>query len=226
VMASVNCTTPKGWTDFGRKIEAVGADAIELNIYDVPTRVDESAEAIEARHIETVRAICAASSLPIAAKIGPFYTAPVSFVPKLQEAGTAGVVMFNRFFQPDIDIENLSLTNQINLSRPEDILLPLRWTAILRNLVRCDLALTTGVHSAEGAIKALLAGANAVQICSVLFKKDVSIIGEIVEGLAAWMDRKQFSAISDFRGKLAESDLTEKRGFERAQYVKALVGME
>ncbi len=226
VIASINCTTADKWVSFARKIEVAGADAMELNVYDIPDSPETAGAEIEARHVELVRAICAEVGIPVSVKLGPFYTSIIGVVRQLAELDIAGVVLFNRFFQPDIDIENLKLTSAINLSRPEDIRLPLRWIAILRDQVECDLCLTTGVHDHEGAVKALLAGADAFQICSVLYRRDVNHIGDILDGIRDWMEHHSFSSLADFRGALKQTKLAEKRGFERAQYMKALVGLE
>ena len=182
---------------------------------------------VEARHAALVEAVRNEVGLPISVKIGPYYSSLMHFAKRLEKAGAAGLVIFNRFFQPDIDVEELTIRNAINLSRPEDIRLPLRWTAILRNQLACDLALTGGVHDAVGAIKAILAGADAVQICSILYlRKDLDVISEITDRMLFWMEGKGFEGIDDFRGALAEKSLSDQAGFERAQYVKTLVGME
>lgn len=226
VIASINCTTADKWVSFARKIELAGADAVELNIYDVPDSPDTAGAEIEARHVEVVRAIRAEVGIPVSVKLGPFYTSIIGVVRRLAELDVAGIVLFNRFFQPDILIEDIKLTSAINLSRPEDIRLPLRWIAILRDQVQCDLCLTTGVHDHEGAIKSLLAGANAFQICSVLYRREVGHIGDILDGIRGWMNRHAFTSLADFRGTLKQTNLDENKGFERAQYMKTLVGLE
>jgi len=226
VIASVNCVNPDRWVSFAKKIELAGADALELNIYDFPDDGDGASADIEQRHLDMISAVSAELSIPIAVKISPYYTSIPDFVKRLDALDVQGVVMFNRFFQPDIDITELKLKSGINLSEPDAIRLPLRWVAILRQRVQCDIALTSGVHGAEGAIKALLAGANAVQICSVLYKKGVPVVGEILAGIKSWMDEKGFAAIDDFRGQLSEPADGVKSGFARSQYVKAFVGME
>lgn len=226
VVASINCTTPAEWVSFARKIEASGADALELNVYDIPDSLDASADAVEQRHLQLVQAISKELRIPVSVKLGPFYTSLPSFVSRLAALDVQAVVLFNRFFQPDIDIENMRIAPAVNLSRPEDIRLPLRWIAILRDHVDCDLCLTTGVHDAAGAVKAILAGANAFQICSVLYRHDPGHIGTILEGVRAWMNRHSIENIGDARGRLSQHKLAGGPGFERAQYMKTLVGME
>jgi dihydroorotate dehydrogenase (fumarate) len=226
VIASVNCIDGDRWVAFARKIEAAGADAIELNVYDIPQDGTLTSAAVEQRHLDLVNAVSKELTSPVAVKIGPYYSSLSHFIERLAALDIQGIVMFNRFFQPDIDIESLELKSGINLSHPEDIRLPVRWIAMMRNRVTCDLSLTGGVHDAEGTIKGLLAGANTVQICSVLYKEGNSCIGEIIKGLNDWMASKQFEAIDDFRGKLSEPAEGAKGGFARAQYVKAFVGLE
>ncbi len=226
VIASINCTTADKWVSFARKIEVAGADAMELNVYDIPDSPETTGVEIEARHVELVRAISEEVNIPVSVKLGPFYTSIIGVVRQLAELKIAGIVLFNRFFQPDINIEELKLTSIINLSRPEDIRLPLRWIAILRDQVECDLCLTTGVHDHEGAVKALLAGANAFQICSVLYRRDPSHIADVLDGIRGWMNRHGFSSIDEFRGMLKQKSHGKKQGFERAQYMKTLVGLE
>ena len=227
VIASVNCVHADQWVSFARKIEVAGADAIELNVYDIPDSPNFDAESLEARHAALVEAVRNEVGLPVSVKIGPYYSSLMHFAKRLEKAGAAGLVIFNRFFQPDIDVEELTIRNAVDLSRPEDIRLPLRWTAMLRNQLASDLALTGGVHDAVGAIKAILAGADAVQICSILYlRKDLDVISEITDRMLFWMEGKGFEGIDDFRGALAEKSLSDQAGFERAQYVKTLVGME
>lgn len=226
VIASVNCINPDRWISFANKIELSGADALELNLYDLPGDSGVTSAQVEQRHLDMVKAVSKELSIPIAVKISPYYSSIPNFVSKLTELDIQGIVMFNRFFQPDIDIDNIKLKSGINFSTPKDILLPVRWIALLRNQINCDISLTSGVHDSEGAIKGLLAGANTIQICSVLFKSGNKRVSEIIDGLDAWMETNNFSSIDEFRGKLSESDDDGRSGFARAQYVKAFVGME
>jgi len=226
VIASINCVSPRRWVDFGKKVEAAGADAIELNIYDIPDDAETAGSDVEQRHVATAAALKQAVAIPIAVKIGPFYSSILNFARRIAESGVDGIVLFNRFFQPDINTETLRLESRVNFSRPEDILLPLRWTAILRGQVSCDLSLTTGVHNADGVIKALLAGADTVQVCSALYQKNDNLLREMLEGIAEWMADKEYGTISDFRGLLREEDPGARRGFCRVQYVRTLVGLE
>ncbi len=226
IIASVNCIDADRWVTFARKIEAAGADAIELNVYDIPQDGDVTSADVEQRHLDLVAAVTDELEIPIAVKIGPYYSSIPNFVQRLSALDIQAIVMFNRFFQPDIDINALALKSGVNFSRADDIRLPVRWIAMLRNRIACDISHTGGVHAAEGAIKAILAGANTVQICSVLYQMGNTSIGEILKGLEAWMAEKQFNTLDDFRGKLSEPEEGARSGFARTQYVKALVGME
>jgi len=225
VIASLNCTTRDHWISYAKKIEQAGADALELNVYDIPQNPDEDAAAVEERHLNLVAGVSGEVRIPVAVKLGPQYTSPVNFIKRLTALDVQAVVLFNRFFQPVIDIEKLSLKSGLNLSRAEDSGLPVRWIALLRGHIACDIAMTTGVHGAEEAIKGLLAGANAVQVCSALYTPaGVGVIGDMLKGMEAWMARHGFNGIEDFRGRLAEPAEGAGRGFARAQYVKDLLG--
>lgn len=224
VIASINCTHPDTWVGFARKLEAAGAAAIELNIYDIPDHPAMVGSAIEARHVDLVRQVTAQVKIPVAVKLSPYYSALLQMGVRLDQAGAGGLVLFNRFFQPDIDIRLITLKNVLNLSRPEDIRLPLRWIALLRDHVRGSLSLTGGVHDAEGLTKALLAGADTAQLCSVLYRSEdpVGTIRDMLQGLTNWMRQHQFETLEAFRGRLRETDLSAHAGFERFQYVRTL----
>lgn len=223
VIASVNCIAPDQWVAFARKLEQAGADALELNVYDIPDDPTADSASVEARHLALVRAIKAEVKLPVAVKLSPFYAGLVHFARTLDALGVEGLVLFNRFLQPDIDIERLSLRFGVHRSHPDDLRLPLRWVAILRERVRCNLALSSGVHDAGSGIKALLCGANAVYLCSALYRPPTgSVVQEILTGVQEWMARHDFATLDDFRGRLREIHLGDGQGFERAHYVKTL----
>jgi len=223
VIASVNCVRPDAWVAYARKIEAAGADALELNIYDVPVNPHEDAAAIETRHVDLVRAILAEVSIPVAVKLSPFYTSLPAFARRLDDAQVRGLVLFNRFLQPDIDIATESLKYVPDYSRAEDLRLPLRWVALLRDQLRCDLALSGGVHDAAGAVKALLAGTTVIGLCSALYSpENLEAIPRIRGGLKAWMDTKGYTTLPQFRGKMRETCLADGQGFERTHYFRTL----
>lgn len=223
VIASINCIAPDQWVTFARKLEQAGADALELNVYDIPDDPRSDSASVEARHLALVRAIKAEVKLPVAVKLSPYYAALAHLARAMEELGVAGLVLFNRFLQPDIDIERLSLHFAVHRSHPDDVRLPLRWVAILRERVRCDLALSSGVHDAGNSIKALLCGANAVYLCSALYRQPVGcVVPEILDGMRAWMARHDFATLADFSGRMREIRLGDGQGFERAHYVKTL----
>jgi dihydroorotate dehydrogenase (fumarate) len=223
LIASVNCIHPAQWVSFARKIQSTGVEAIELNVYDMPDDPFEPGSAIEDRHARLVESVLKEVTIPVAVKISPYYSSPLQFAKRLDKLGVAGLVLFNRFFQPDIDIETLALRNTPNLSRPESERLPMRWVAILRHVIGCSLALTGGVHTADGAVRAILAGADVACVASaVMLRGCTKPIVEILDGLRAWMATHGYDDIAKCRGLLAEKDLRDKRGFERAHYVRLL----
>jgi dihydroorotate dehydrogenase (fumarate) len=222
IIASVNCVEPSSWVAYAKKIERAGADALELNLYHMPVDPNETSEQVEVRRMGLVKAVLAEVTLPVAVKLSPHYTALLPFARMLDEVGAKGLVLFNRFLQTDVDIEKEALFFATNYSSPKVLHSQLRWTAALREWVRCSIAVSGGIHSSDELVKALLVGADVGYICSVLHvRHDFAVIREVLGGLAAWMERKGYSQLSDFRGKLRETDLKAGCGFQRSQYVKA-----
>ena len=226
VIASLNCITPKWWNSYAAEIARAGADAIELNIAILPTDPKHSAEEIEKTYVRIVEGIRRKVDLPIAAKIGPYFTSLPQITRKLRNAGTAALVLFNRFYQLDIDIEKLELAPGYHLSSPDEIYVPLRWIAILSAQVGCELAASTGIHDGSAAIKQLLAGAQVIQICSNLYQKGMGRIKEILEELSSWMDAHGYQKIDEFRGKMSMEVSEKPEYYERLQYIKVFVGLE
>lgn len=223
VIASVNCTTADKWILFAKKLEKAGADAVELNIYDIPLDVTEDALAIEKRRLHLISSVASDISIPVSVKLSPYYSSLLNFARKAQDAGAKGLVFFNRFLQPDINTESMGLIEKVHFSTPADLRLPLRWIAISRDLLGCDLALSGGVHSGDDAVKAILAGADVVYICSALYsKRGFAALGDIASETAAWMQRHGFSSFADFRGRMREQNLSDGHGFERAHYMHIL----
>lgn len=224
VIASVNCTDADAWTEYIRSFEAAGADALELNYYPMSadwrtegSRVDRLAADFAAR----VRSAC---SIPVSVKIGCEYSSLAWIIRQMDHSGVDGLVLFNRFYRPDIDIENMTLTKAANpLSSADEYAESLRWIALMSAEVRLDLAAATGIHSGETVIKMLLAGASAVQICSAAIK-DLGVIAEMNSTLEDWMNRHGFSTVSEFRGKLAQENMSDGSRWERVQYIKKLMG--
>jgi len=223
VIASINCIRPDLWIAFARKLEAAGADALELNVYDIPADPTAASTEIETRHLDLIRAIQNEVKLPIAVKLSPFYSGLAHFTRRVGALGVEGVVLFNRFLQPDIDIERQRLKFATTLSRPDALRLPLRWVAILREQLACDIALSSGVHDAKAAVKGLLAGANVLYMCSALYRVPYgSAATEVLTGLTEWMDRHGYADLAAFRGRLSEHETDDGHGFERAHYVRIL----
>jgi dihydroorotate dehydrogenase (fumarate) len=226
VIASLNCISPKWWGNYAGEIARAGADAIELNIAILPTDPAREAGEIENTYLKIIEGIRRRVKIPVAAKIGPYFTALPRFARGLADAGVSALVLFNRFYQMDIDIEKLSLIPGYHLSSPEEIYVPLRWIAILSGQVGCDIAASTGVHEGAGMIKQLLAGARAVQVCSNLYQKGMGRIGALLKELGDWMERHDYAGISDFNGKMCMEASEKPELYERLQYIKVFVGLE
>ena len=226
VIASLNCITPRWWTDFARQIEGAGADAIELNVAMMPSDPDRTAQEIETIYLDIVESLKSSIGIPIAVKIGPYFTSVARMARDLCDRGVAALVLFNRFYQLDIDIEKHVLAPGLRFSSRDEISLPLRWIALLAGRVECDLAASTGVHDGAGMVKQLLAGATAVQVCSALYEKGVEHIGTIIGEVEAWMAKNRFGKIDEFRGKLSREATDTPEVYERLQYIKTFVGIE
>jgi dihydroorotate dehydrogenase (fumarate) len=222
VIASLNGFRPGGWTDYARRFEGAGADAIELNLYHLITDPHVGAGEVEADMLETVRSVTSTVKIPVAVKLSAFHTAPAQFAMALEEAGAAGVVVFNRFYQPDLNIEELEVLPQLKLSDPSELLMRLRWLAIISPHLKGSLACTGGAHSAEDVIKAILAGAHAVQLVSVLLKNGPRYLSTILQGLKGWMDEHGYETVNEFRGAMNLKRCPDALAFERANYQRIL----
>lgn len=223
VIASVNCCAAGSWTGYARDIEQAGADAIEVNLYAVEADPAVSSADVEARYLDIVRGVRAAVRVPIAVKLSPWFTSLAHFAARLDEAGANGLVLFNRFLQPDISLEKLTALPTMTLSHPSEALLPLRWIALLHGRVKADLAATTGVYDAQGVVKQLLAGAKVVQLASTLVKNGIPHLGKIAAGLEDWLDKRGFGAVDAARGAVSQKALQDPGAFERAQYVHLIL---
>lgn len=222
VVGSLNGTSPGGWVSFARLIEQAGADGLELNVYDIPTDATVDAGQVERSLLELVRAVRAEIRVPMAVKIGPFFTSPANLLLKLHEAGAQAAVLFNRFYQPDLDIEELSVGPHLVLSTSDELRLPMRWIAILYSRVQCSLALTTGVHTVEDAVKAVMAGADVANTTSALLHHGIDHITTLVDGFARWMDEHEYESVDQMKGSLSQRNVAEPAAFERANYMKTL----
>jgi dihydroorotate dehydrogenase (fumarate) len=222
VIASLNGHQPGGWISFASRLEDAGADAIELNFYQVVSDPGVAADQVETEMLETVGLIAGAVKIPVSVKLSPFHTAIAQLAIALELAGAAGVVLFNRFYQPDVNIDDVEVQTSLRLSEPQELLLRLRWLAILSPQLRGSLAATGGVHTSGGAAQAILVGANVVQIVSVLLKHGAHVIPTLVEGLRAWMRKHDYKSIDDFRGLLNARRCRDASAFERANYIRTL----
>jgi dihydroorotate dehydrogenase (fumarate) len=221
VIASLNGTTEGGWLAYAGMIEQAGADGLELNIYDVAADPRESGDQVESRALRVIRAVRDSLSIPVAVKLSPFYSSIANFAHKVDETGVKGLILFNRFYQPDIDIEQLEAV-RVNLSSPSDLLLRLRWLALLHGKLRASLACTGGVHSAADAIKAVMAGADAVQIVSALLQRGPAYLRTVRDGMAKWLEEHEYESLSQMRGSMSLSRCADPKAYERANYMRVL----
>ena len=221
VIASVNCVSAKDWLDFARKIEDAGADALEINVFFLPTNKDQSSAQQEELYSELAEQLKQIIHIPLSFKLGRQFSNLLNLVDRMYNRRVEGVVLFNRFFEPDIDIKNLKLVPSEVFSSPSEIRQTLRWVGILSNSVEhIDIAASTGVHDGESVIKLLLAGATAVQVCSVLYKKGIEHISSMISELEIWMDQHGFKRIEDFKGKLSYRNIPDPSLYERSQFMK------
>jgi len=224
IIASVNGSTPSGWGEFAHELENAGASAIELNLYRVPADGSQSAADVEAQWLETVRTVKGAVSVPLAVKIGPWLTSPAHFAASLKDAGADGIVLFNRFYEPDIDLDRLMPKPDLELSTSSEIRQALLWIALLAGRHEVSLAATSGVTGPEEVVKYLLAGADVVMTTSALLRNGPEYLATLVAGLEAWMERRGFASVEEVRGKLAARRLADPEAYVRAQYIRILTG--
>lgn len=222
VIASLNGARMGGWTDYASRFEAAGADAVELNLYQLVTDPRVGAAAVEQAMLDTVRSVTNSVKIPVAVKLSSFHSSPAHFAVELERAGAAGVVIFNRFYQPDLNIEELDVQPQLKLSDSSELLLRLRWLAILSPHLKGTLASTGGAHTAEDAIKAVLAGAHAVQMVSVLLKNGPRYLSTLLHGMRHWMEEHGYESVEEFRGAMNLSRCPDATAMERANYQRIL----
>ena len=222
VIASLNGISPGGWIGYARQFQEAGASAIELNIYYVDTDPALTAVDVEQRYLDALKQVKENVTIPVAVKIGPFFSALPHMATQLDAAGANALVLFNRFYQPDLDIEALEVTPHLVLSRSDEMRLPLRWVAILYGQVTASLALTTGVHTPEDVLKAMMAGADVANVCSVLLSGGVGKIGELLHGVTTWMEEHEYTSIQEMKGTLSLRRSPDRAAFERANYMKVL----
>jgi dihydroorotate dehydrogenase (fumarate) len=226
IIASLNGATLGGWTKYAKEMEEAGADAIECNIYSIAADVDVSGVEVEQRYIDILRAVKAAVRIPVAVKLGPFFSNMANMARKLELAGADGLVLFNRFYQPDIDLDELEIRPNVLLSTPQALRLPLTWIGILYGRVRVDLAATSGIHSAEDVIKLLLVGADVTMLCSVLLRDGVGKVREIERDLREWLEYHEYESVNQMQGSMSQLRCPDPGAFERAQYMRAVKGIQ
>lgn len=222
IIGSLNGTSKGGWIRYARMIEDAGADALELNIYLIATDPEHSGADVEERYLDLVQAVKESISIPMGVKVGPFFSSMANMARRLAGAGAGGLVLFNRFLQPDIDLEKLEVTPHLVLSTSDELRLPLRWIAILRGQLDISLAATTGVHTPADVLKLLLAGADAVMTASSLYKNSPEHIRTLIEGTRAWLDEREYASVEQMKGSLSQKNSPNPEAFERANYVKTL----
>jgi dihydroorotate dehydrogenase (fumarate) len=222
VIGSLNGVTTGGWTSYARAMQDAGAAAIELNIYYIPGDPHISGRVVEQRHVDILGRVKAAVTVPVAVKLGPYYSSTGEMALRLDEAGADGLVLFNRFLQPDIDPETLAVLPAVDLSSPAEARLPRTWISLLRKHLRASLAATTGVEGSQDVVKYLLAGADVVMTASALIRHGPGHAAVLLDGLAEWMSRKGYSSVADLRGLLAVPAGADQAAYERAGYVRAL----
>ena len=222
VIGSINGISPGGWTSYAHKIEQAGADAIELNVYYIPTDPKLTAQDVEDRYVEVLKMVKSAVRIPVAMKLSPFFSSMANMAHRLDTAGANGLVLFNRFYQPDIDLETLEVQPNIILSTPQALRLPLRWIAVLYGRVKASLAATSGIHTAEDALKMLMAGADVTMLCSALLRHGPQRIGQILADLGRWMTDHEYSSVSQMKGSMSQKSVADPAAFERANYMRAL----
>jgi dihydroorotate dehydrogenase (fumarate) len=226
VIASLNGTTVGGWTQYAQQIQQAGADALECNIYYIPTDSNLSSAQVEQTYIEIVNSVKSAVTIPVAVKISPFFSNLANMAKRLDAAGANGLVLFNRFYQPDVDLEELEIKPNVLLSTPQALRLPLTWIGILYGRVKANLAGTSGVHDAQDVIKLLMVGASVTMLCSSLLRNGINHIRTIEQGLKEWMEKHEYESAQQMRGSMSQLRCPDPGAFERAQYMRAVKGIQ
>ena len=222
VIGSLNGVSKGGWTSYAKQIQDAGADALELNLYYIPTDLDLTAQELENAQVELVAEVKSAITIPLAVKISPFITALPNFARRIVEAGANGLVLFNRFYQPDFDLEELEIVHSLDLSTSAELRLPLRWISILHGKVNADFALTSGVHTANDVLKSMMAGAKVAMMASNLLHNGDQVIPSMLNELNWWMESHEYESIKQMQGSMSQKSVKEPAAFERANYMKVL----
>ena len=226
VIASLNGATVGGWTQYATQIEQAGADALECNIYSIPTDMDVPAAEVEQTYIEILRAVKYSITIPVAVKLSPFFSNMANMAKRLDQAGADGLVLFNRFYQPDIDLEELEIKPNVLLSTPQALRLPLTWIGILYGRIKANLAATSGVHGAEDVIKLLMVGADVTMLCSTLLRNGISHLRYVEQSLVEWMEKHEYESVRQMKGSMSQLRCPDPSAFERAQYMRAVKSVQ
>jgi dihydroorotate dehydrogenase (fumarate) len=222
VIASLNGATPGGWTEYAKKIEEAGADALEINVYMLATDVKKSSEDIEKTYIEILKLVKSTVKIPVTMKISPYFSSLAGFAKNLDDAGADGLLLFNRFYQPDIDLDTLEVVPNVLLSSPQSMRLPLRWIAILYGRIKADLAATSGIHSAEDVIKMVMVGAKVTEMFAALHQYGIGHIRNVLRDIKTWMIDHEYESFDQMRGSMSHRSAANPAAFERANYMRAL----
>jgi dihydroorotate dehydrogenase (fumarate) len=223
VIGSLNGISQGGWVRYAKLMQDAGADALELNVYFVASDPDLTGDAVETSYVDLVAAVRASVTIPLAVKVGPFFSSMGHMAKRLVAAGADGLVLFNRFFQPDIDLDTLEVDPTLHLSTSEDLRLPLRWIAILRGRIGCSLAATSGVHTWEDAVKLLLAGADVTMMASALFEHGPGRLAEVLDGLQRWLDEHEYESVEQMKGSVSQINVPDPVAYARSNYMQMLV---
>jgi len=222
IIGSLNCISTEGWIDYARQIELAGAKGLEINVYRIPTEVDLSGSTLEQMYINTLSAVKNVVSIPVAIKLSPFFSSMANMAKRLDDAGADALVLFNRFYQPELDLETMSVAPTLKLSTSEDARLPLRWIAILKGKIKASLAATTGVHTGEDVAKYLLAGADVAMTASALLEQGAGHIATLLKELEVFMERKEYASVEQMKGTMSQTSVADPTAFERANYIKII----
>jgi dihydroorotate dehydrogenase (fumarate) len=222
VIASLNGTSLGGWVEYGKQLQQAGADALELNVYHVAANIEESSDAVENRYLDILRELKGHVNLPITMKLSSQFSSPIHFARRLEAAGADGIALFNRFYQPDIDLETLEVLPKLELSTSSEALLRIRWTALLYGRTKLSLAVTGGFHETPDILKALLAGADVVHLCSVLLKQGVGRLTEMLTEMEQWLAEHEYESINQLKGSVSQQHAIDPAAYERANYVQIL----
>ena len=222
IIASLNGSSIGGWTDYAKEIEGAGADALELNIYYIPTDASMTGAEVEAQYLEILKAVKSAVKIPVALKLSPFFSNFSNMAKQFDEAGADALVLFNRFYQPDIDLDEYEVTPNLLLSQSSAMRIPMRWIAILKDTIKADLAATSGIHTGTDVVKMLLVGANVTMLCSSLLKHGINHVKNIEDHMKQWMRENDYASVSELQGSMSQQKTADPSSFERAQYMKAL----